>query len=72
MCFAPVSVVGDGEVEDEIAGASSVLQVVDDLNVAVFLPDAGRDSVLRAYPVTCRVEERAQARDHPVVCLGGA
>ena len=33
---------------------------------------AGRDSVLRAYPVTGRAEERAQARDHPVVCLGGA
>ena len=42
------------EVEDEVTGASGVLQVVDDLNVAAFLPIlfAGRDSVLRPHPVT--------------------
>ena len=33
------------------------------------LPGAGRHTVLRAHPVTCCADERAQARDHPVVRL---
>ena len=35
---------------------------VDDLDVTTFLPGAGRDTMLRAHPVTCRAAERAQTR----------
>ena len=35
---AAMSGVRHGEVEDEVAGASGILQVVDELNVAAFLP----------------------------------
>ena len=43
----------DGEVEDEVAAAVVVLQVVDDLDdVATFLPGAGLNTMLRAHPVT--------------------
>ena len=54
-----------GEVEDQVTAPSSVLQVVEDLNVAAFLPilGAGGDTMLRPNPVTCAY--------HPVVRLGG-
>ena len=53
-----------GEVENQVTGASGVLQLVEVLNVTAFLPilGAGRDSMLRPNPVTCCVagqEERA-------------
>ena len=50
-----------GEVKNQVAGASGVLQVVEDLNVTAFLPilGAGRDSVLCPNLVTCCAEERA-------------
>ena len=54
-----------GEVENQVAGASGVLQVVEDLNTA-FLPilgaQAGRDSVLRPPRPSAREPGPASAR----------
>jgi hypothetical protein len=59
VASAADSVLFDGQVEDQAQAARCVVQVVPDLHVTALLACIGRDSVLGAYNMANRSEERA-------------
>ena len=69
----PVTIMGDPEIEDEVPRPSRVLEVADNLDVAMLLSPrvTGRDAELCSHLMTGRTEERSKNRYHPVVRLGG-
>jgi len=69
----PVTIMGDPEIEDEVPRPSRVLEVADNLDVAMLLSPrvTGRDAELCSHLMTGITEERPKNRYHPVVRLGG-
>ena len=65
----PVTIMGDPEIEDEVPRPSRVLEVADNLDVAMLLSPrvTGRDAELCSHLMTGRTEERPKNRDHPAV-----
>ena len=52
-----------GEVENQVAGASGVLQAVEDLNVTAFLPIHGADRDIASEP--CEPSEPCDTPSEP-------
>jgi hypothetical protein len=65
-----VSVVGDANIDDQIATAGRVRQVVGDLDISALLARA-RGNPLCLNLVPGGPEERTELDNHPVVRLGG-
>ena len=65
-----MSVVGDANIDNQIATAGRVRQVVDDLEISALRARATRGNPLRLDLVPGGPEEGTELCDHPVVRLG--
>ena len=64
-----MSVVGDANIDNQIATAGRVRQVVDDLDISALLARARGDPLYLNF-VPGGPEERTELDNHPVVRLG--